>query len=331
MRYLLLLLLAGFALPASGATVRIERLRYNGWADSYRLSNGIVDLVIVPSVGRIMRYGFVGGPNVLWESAERGKNAKPGEWPNVGGDKIWPWPQNEWPQRTGRSWPPPAAADQAPHQVFVVAPDTLRLVSPPVVGYGLRIEREIRLSPTGTGVTLTSRFVKVRAGADFPVAVWSVTQMPVPDLLLARLSPGQTLPTGYQMLSPRPWKSIRVADGVLFAERPSATSAKIGIDADLLAWTRNDLLFTQRAVPSASSAAAFRPGERAQIYSNSDGPLAYIELELTAPRQTLARGDTQTLTVVWELERLSGPDAGTPTALAARLRARFDTRPTPRL
>ena len=37
---------------AAGAATVIERVTYKGWADAYRLSNGTVDLVVVPSIAR---------------------------------------------------------------------------------------------------------------------------------------------------------------------------------------------------------------------------------------------------------------------------------------
>jgi hypothetical protein len=181
------------AAAAAAAPVTVTRVNYHGWPGAYRLANGTVDLVIVPAVGRILRYGFLGGPNALWENpAVAGKPGQfTGDWNNIGGDKIWPWPQDEWEKRTGRAWPPPPATDQAVHQAFVVKPDTVRLVSPVVAGYGLRIVRDIRLAPTGTQVTITSRFEKIRPGADFPTGVWSITQVPVPDWTLARLVPAR--------------------------------------------------------------------------------------------------------------------------------------------
>src|SRR3982750_3663343 len=87
----------------------VEKTAYQGWPEAYRLSNGTVDVVVVPAIGRIMRYGPVGRQNLLWKTPRpAGKPASPGkEWANFGGDKVWPWPQDDWPQRAGRAWPPP--------------------------------------------------------------------------------------------------------------------------------------------------------------------------------------------------------------------------------
>lgn len=296
--------------------VRVQPIPYAGWRDALRLDNGTVELVIVPSIARIMRYAFVGGgPNVLWDNpTTRGQAVRVGDWPNIGGDKVWPWPQDEWPRRQGRAWPPPSASDQAPHRAEIVAPGTVRLTSPVLAGYGLRIVRDVRLGPPGTTqVTLRSRFEKVRGGADFPVAVWSITQVQVPELVIARLLPGSPLPNGYKMLAPDPWKSIRTAqNGFLVAERPTATSAKIGLDADLLAGVRDGQLFTLRTLAT-PPLGAVTPGERAQIYSQPDnesdrarGITPYIEMELTGPLKILrgAGESSPTLDMEWQLRRL---------------------------
>src|SRR4051812_30063639 len=103
--------------PAEGA-VRIERAAYNGWAEAFTISNGRVEAVIVPAVGRVMQFRFVGekeGP--FWENhALDGKNpdSQSAEWINFGGDKTWPSPQSDWAKITGRAWPPPKAFDSMP-------------------------------------------------------------------------------------------------------------------------------------------------------------------------------------------------------------------------
>src|SRR5262245_60839367 len=93
------------------ADVRLERIAYHGWRGAWRMTNGTVELILVPQIGRIMRYGFVGGPNVLWENpAMHGKVVPPKagdkEWANYGGDKLWPAPQDRW------GWPPDPYLDR---------------------------------------------------------------------------------------------------------------------------------------------------------------------------------------------------------------------------
>src|SRR5436305_1962851 len=78
--------------PVTGpAGVAVERVDYRGWPGCFRLTNGTVEVVVVPQVGRAMRYGPAGGPNLLWENpALAGRDPDPSTaptatWANFGG------------------------------------------------------------------------------------------------------------------------------------------------------------------------------------------------------------------------------------------------------
>ena len=50
------------------AGTKMEKKAYAGWPNCVWLSNGKVDVVVTTDVGpRIIRYGFVGGQNLLNE------------------------------------------------------------------------------------------------------------------------------------------------------------------------------------------------------------------------------------------------------------------------
>lgn len=284
---------------------RVERVSYKGWQDGYRLTNGTVEVIVIPSIARIMHYGFVGEPNVLWVNpATEGKPVKPGEWPNHGGDKAWVWPQDEWEMRTGRGWPPPSATDQVPHQAEVIDVGRIRLTSPLVAGYGVRVIREIWIEPKGTRVHTVTRLEKLRDGADFPVAAWTISQLPVPELLFVRLYPGSTLREGYKLFSPDAWEAVRrIGEDILVPKRRSDVAVKLGCDAEILAWFWAPYLVVQRSPLVAEGLSAYKPGDHAQIYSNSD-ELPYIELEFTSPLKRLQKGESIELEVIWELYRI---------------------------
>ncbi|MDQ2687020.1 MAG: hypothetical protein M3Y28_04050, partial [Armatimonadota bacterium] len=48
------------ALAKSTSPVRVTRETYRGWPGAYRLSNGVVDVVVVPQIGRVMAFQFTG-------------------------------------------------------------------------------------------------------------------------------------------------------------------------------------------------------------------------------------------------------------------------------
>ena len=296
----------------------IETLTYRGWPDALRLTNGLVEAVVVPSVARIMRWGFVGGPNLLYENlAVAGKPIPLNTWLNTGGDKVWPWPQSDWPRLLGRDWPPPPGADQQPQTAEALAPDTIKLVSPRVVPWGLRIERTLTLPAGASDLHVTSRFVAYRDHADpLSVGVWTITQVPVgAGVVWVRLLPSSPLPGGTKTLMDGRLPTRPVAGNrLLRVERDPASSAKIGIDADALAVAQGDTLFVVRPrsepPPTDNRGAGYQPGEIAQIYAQPDDPRAaaqgtppYIELERTSPRKPLRAGDTLTLDLLWQARR----------------------------
>ena len=301
------------------AQATVQTVTYHGWRDSFRLFNGTVEAIIVPTVGRIMRYGFPGGPNLIWEDpALFGQPANRRTFPRFGGNKAWPWPQDEWPAHIGHDWPPPPAADQAEYAASVVGPGTVRLRSPLVVGFGVTVVREISLAPTGSRLTITTRLEHISSGGPAQtLAAWSITPAAAPETLLVRLAPGSALSNHYKPLgSFDPFASVTAENDVLRVVRQPDKSSKIGIDGDVIGALYGDTLWLLRDKTPRGDGNS-QPGERVQIYANADsredaarGLPPYMELEMTSPRQRLSRdGDSVALTEVWELQKLSGSAA----------------------
>ena len=325
------LLSAVAAAEARPRGVTIRRVNYKGWQDAICLSNGMVEVVVVPSVARIMRYGYVGGPNILWENPTvAGKPIPLRTWAaggGTGGDKIWPWPQDEWGTLFGSDWPPPAGADQAPYQAEIVAHDTLRMISPPIVPLGLRIVRDIRLYDSGTEVSITSRFVKYRdRGTPNPIAVWAVTQVPIGRGMVyireSERSDSKITAGRYKPLMPEPFASVTALSGqgsLLRFDRNPAVSSKIGMEGNLIAIVAGKTLFRIRYDTPLDNAnpqtnpTENHPQERTQLYAQPDnagdrqkGITPYFELEMTSSRRMLTRTDeTVALEVSWSLEELN--------------------------
>ena len=68
----------------------MENVEYGGWSNNVRLSNAEVELIVTQDVGpRIIRFGFIGGPNIFGEiPAEMGTTGGD-EWMNRGGHRLW--------------------------------------------------------------------------------------------------------------------------------------------------------------------------------------------------------------------------------------------------
>jgi hypothetical protein len=278
-----------------------------------RLRNDTVEVVFATATARIVRYGFVGGGNLLWTLAD----AKPyaaatGTWNNWGGDKAWIWPQDDWGPVTGKGWPPPPEAETV-ERLERPTPLSLRTVSPVVPAYNVRVVRDIRLADTGTELTVTSRLVPEDgvAGTDRPFAVWVVAQVGArADGIYVRAVTNDVrwfrFKGGEALANPVPVAGTRV----LRLDRDPTQGGKVGLDGDAFGVRYGDTLFVQKASPFAVGG-RFDPGARLQLYATPDvspqfppaaGP--YAELELTAPLLPRDRVADGPLTVVWSLHRL---------------------------
>ena len=316
--------------PAKVGVV-VEQISYEGWQNCYRISNGTAEVIIVPQIARIMGYGFVGGANLLWNNAaELGKAGDTsGNWRNFGGDKPWPWPQDDWPRwfKRDANWPPPTESDQVAQSAQVIGVNTVRLTSPVLAKTGLRIVRDITLAETGTRLYTVTRFERVEDGYDFPVGAWTITQTPyVRGSLLAHLLPGEsTLAEGWRIIGDTPLRAVRrSSDGAtLTVERdPDAKSGrKLGFDGDAIAGLIGDTVLVIRADTPGAKAFEWRPGERGQIYI-SDAGTPYIEWEFTSPVKSLKKGESVTLVTTFEAKKIAA-DRNATEALDAAVRGKL--------
>ncbi|MGD0462398.1 MAG: hypothetical protein ABSB74_07905 [Tepidisphaeraceae bacterium] len=301
--------------------VKVERVAYRGFADAVRIANGTVEAIVVPSIGgRLMRFATVGGDNVLWENPTVAVS-QAGQSGNWGGEKSWPWPQDQWPQRTGQDWPPPPASDQYPYQCQIEA-DGVRLISQTLSGYDVQIVREFKMAPAGAEMIEEISFQAAgpAAGAA-PAGVWSIAEVPVTKNIFVRQTGDTVRPLGFSPW-PLPGKAI---GGILMLDRPADFKSKIGLDADLLAVALRKQLLSIELREVSPPAAGYVPGEKAQLYAEPDSSPAvaglggFTELEFTSPTGTVGNQPVR-MTTIWKLEPLAQADDDA--AIARRLSSR---------
>lgn len=324
--FCLLLFLQVFALPVSvvfgqnprdqsaKASRRVAvlptKVNYHGWPDSYVLNNGEVEAVIVPAIGRVMQFHFLGKDGVFFENRSLdGKAPDPvsADWGNFGGDKSWPSPQADWEKVTKRSWPPPVAFDSMPVQATVRG-RAVELVSAIDPAYGVREQRRIELAPSGPVMTITTTYEKVR-GDPVKVGVWVITQMSEPQRAFIVLPAKSQFEQGYTKLMDVLPADLNVQDRLLSLTRDRKNATKIGSDGGSLLWMNEGYGLR---IDSARVSGGEYPdqGSSVEIYTNAD-PLAYVELETLGPLSTMKVGDriqrTNTYTLLHRTEQ--DPDA----------------------
>jgi hypothetical protein len=301
--------------------VSVEHVAYRGFADAVRISNGTVEAIVVPSIGgRLMRFATVGGDNVLWENPTV-PISQAGQSGNWGGEKSWPWPQDDWTGRTGQGWPPPPASEQSSYQCQIES-DGVRLISQTLNGYDLQIVREFRMAPTGAELTEEISFQSAgpATGAS-PAGVWSIAEVPVTKNVFVRQT-GETMrPLGFSPW-PIPGKTV---GGILILDRPADAKSKLGLDADLLAVVLKKQLLSIELRDVSPAAAGYVAGEKAQLYAEPDsspevaGLGGFTELEFTSPTGTVGTQLVK-MTIIWKLEPLEQP--GNADLIAQKLTAR---------
>ncbi|GJD21896.1 hypothetical protein RIVM261_068520 [Rivularia sp. IAM M-261] len=284
------------------AKITVTKINYQGWRDSYILSNGQVEAVIVPKVGRIMQFRFKGGEATFWENNQvygKAPNVKSEEWGyfGAGGDKTWPAPQSAWEKITGRAWPPPATFNSVPFSAKVNRHE-VTLISPIDPFYGIRVYRKITLEPRKPVMKVTTTYEKVK-GKPQNVSVWIVTQLCDPVKVYAALPQPSIFPEGYNKQSENLAANLKVNNGLLSLTRDRNKSHKIGSDAGTLLWMGKKVAvrIDSPRVPGASYP---DNNSSAEIYTNLD-PKAYVELEFLSPLKTLRVGQKMDLTTTYTL------------------------------
>ena len=169
-------------LPLLGVSPSITASNYGGW-ESTSLTNGLVEVVIVPQIGgRIMQYKL-GDKEFFWVNPDlRGKTSPrnglgpDGAWLNYGGEKLWPAPQGAAPD--GWPGPPDGILDGSPHALTTYSADgyaAVRLTSLDDPRSGIRFTRSVRLLPGTTRVSIEATMINID-NKPRRWGIWSVAQ-----------------------------------------------------------------------------------------------------------------------------------------------------------
>jgi len=272
------------------------------WPEGYWLTNGVVEALVVPAIGRVLQFRSVGdAEGAFWESSF--DQAAPGEWSNFGGDKCWPAPQSSWPRQQGHAWPPPPGFDASPMQA-TVSGNSLLLTSPVDPTWGVQVVRAIELDAEKPRMRIQTEYRKV-SGEPVRVGIWTVTQMREPIRIGMKLQASSRFPDSYARLLDATPADLRVQNGVLSLARHCSAYTKIGSDGSALAWVGNACVVRIEVQPEAGEYPD--GGCVTEIYTNPD-PLGYVELETLSPLATMHCGSSIRQTVTYTLAPRSCDD-----------------------
>jgi hypothetical protein len=147
----------------------VERIRYRGWQNAYKLSNGVVDLIVLADVGsRIIYYGFCGGENQFYEVAADTGLTGGNDFRLYGGHRLWVSPEVE---RTYFPDSRPVNVSRNNNAVVFTAPIE---DSPP--GTRLQKQIEVELNTDGSQATITHRITN-HDSLPTSLAPWAPTML----------------------------------------------------------------------------------------------------------------------------------------------------------
>jgi hypothetical protein len=306
-------------------TIGVES--YRGWG-AVRLSNGIIDAIVVPAIGgRILQlrlgkeeYLYV-NPRHLGRVYGANENHSAAGWKNYGGSKVWPAPQgwlsdSEWPG------PPDPVLDGGNYAWEIVESEpsqvALVLTSPADEYTGLTFQREVRLSADSATLRIRHR---MRNSSLRPVrwAIWQVTQQ-IANPHFSVFAPA----TIYrQILGDHPFPSVQVSNGGILRLDYKGQVAKFTVKVDE-GWigtldSSRDLALIERFgvfrgefyVDDAPVALWVNgPGpytihtDRLQADEDPNGCDPYVETEVLSPLVNLDPGEDYAFDIWWHCSRV---------------------------
>ena len=320
---LIIVLVALFACAAphaAEAQVKVERVTYLNQPDCIRLSNGTVEVIVTTAIGpRVIRYGFIGGDNLLGEVPDDTVETALGEWKPWGGHRLWTAPEH-----MPRSYSP----DNSPVEATVTGA-SVRLAQPVEPQTGIEKVLTVTLADTGTGVTIGHTLTNRGLWA-VHVAPWALTIMNTGGTVIIPQEPyashddalqpvrAMTL-WAYTDLSDPRWrigpKFIRLS-----TDPARAGSQKVGVSnrRGWAAYAREGALFVKRY--DWTEGATYPDfGVNTETYTAG----SFIELETLGPLVSLAPGASASHEERWSLYRdvaASGDDEALERALVPHLK-----------
>jgi hypothetical protein len=302
----ILLLLALVAARVQGQTVNAPIAavftNYQGWSNSVSVNNGVVEAVIVPTVGRVQQFRFVGDTNgVFWENPRAWGRTPSGFYPNFGGDKAWPSPQSDW------GWPPPKGFDGSVNTVSFTN-GIVTLVTPVDSTYNIRTTRIIELLVNEPVMRIRTIFERTGASSKTNLGVWIDCQatvasdsrcyVPVPSSSI--FTNGFTLHGSSQFTAMLPSEFTNANGLISFGVNSDAVNHKLGFDGSTLALVGPSLSLRVDA-PRIPGATYPDGNSSTEVYTA--GSNHYFELEMLGPLATLPVGEKIEFVTTYSLFR----------------------------
>jgi hypothetical protein len=278
----------------------VQKVEYKGWTNCYKVSNGEVELIITGDVGpRVIRFGFVGGDNLLKEFPDQIGKTGETDFQLRGGDRVWKAPED--PIAT---WAP----DNVPVTVQIT-PNGVIAREPVEPLTGLQKEIEVSLASSGTTATVYHRITNHSL---FPLefAPWALTMMAQGGTVISGFPPRGHHPQNLEATNPLVmWAYTNLSDPrwkftrkylTLHQDPNNSDAQKLGMfnQNTWAAYLRDDEVFVKRTTADPSKQYPDF-GCSFETFTNN----LFLEIETLGPLTKLTPGKTVELVEHWGLFR----------------------------
>lgn len=153
-------------IKAGDTMVAIEKVAYHGWSNCIKISNNLIELIVLADVGpRVIHLAFKGGENLLYENKEDSGQTGGDKWRTYGGHRLWHAPED-----VVRTYVP----DNFPVQVKQLK-DGARFTAP-IESSGIQKIVEIHLSESEAKVKVNHTMIN-HSQWPIPLSMWALTVM----------------------------------------------------------------------------------------------------------------------------------------------------------
>ena len=287
---------------------------YHSWSNAISVNNGLVEAIVIPTIGRIQQFRFLGDSNgVLWEDPTlygqipTNTNYNSTNYIGWGGDKAWPAAQNSW----SPTWPPGDFDRRTNAGSFTNG--IVTMVGSVDSRFGIRATRTVELLFNEPVMRVTTVFERLATPSpssllNSNIAVWIDCQasvatgsrcyIPVPSPSI--FPNGYTL-TGDAFFGPALTNGFINTNG-LISFGPDSVSHKLGFDSGTLILVGRFLSLRVDAprVPGATYTAG---GCSTEVYTGAFNTTPYFELELLSPAPQLPVGGKITFVTTYTIFR----------------------------
>ncbi len=287
--------------------VNVSVIEYKGWKEAVEIDNQNLRLVIVPSIGRIMFFGFTNGENLLWNNEKfLGQNVeytnemlKKSFWANYGGDKVWTVAQDDFPKTINRGWPPDETFDGGNFE-YELLENGIRMISEVSQYSNTRLVREITTAPKENKFHIGQTVICEGENSVVPATIWNVSQVLPPEKFVVDHNKNSKFKGGIKYFLDEFEPTIELIDNKMIIENVKDDTLKIGTDSKrFLSAVWKDKIFTQSF--------HYIDGE---TYPDEGCPVEvfistkFVEMELLSHLQLLQKGEKLAFDIEWTLDKL---------------------------